>query len=294
MPLLQGIDDPYFIHERIRVPLSIMKQRIVCIGGGNMGGAIIGGLLAQGYKKELISIVDPDADAQQKISQELGLTVEPNLATLKGTDVVLLAVKPQIMKPVVEQLAPLISDILPVFISIAAGITTAQLARWLRQEVPIVRVMPNTPALVGQGAAALFATPNVTQLERDAALAIISAVGIAEWVDDEDLLDIVTAVSGSGPAYYFLIMELLEKIAIELGLDAQLARKLSIETAHGAALLARQSTSAPSTLREQVTSPGGTTESALKVLSKGNIESLFRNALIAAHQRSRELAAGSE
>lgn len=259
-----------------------------------MGRAIIGGLLAQGYKKELVSVVDPDADARTKLARELAIDVEAVLTDFVDTDIVLLAVKPQIMKRVVEQLVPLIGDRRPLFISIAAGITTAQLARWLSQELPIVRVMPNTPSLVGRGAAALFATPNVTQVERDSAQAIVSAVGLAEWVDDEDLLDIVTALSGSGPAYYFLIMELLEKIAIELGLGAALARKLSIETAHGAALLARQSPSSPGTLREQVTSPGGTTESALKVLSDGNIEALLRRALTAAHQRSRELAAGSE
>ena len=259
-----------------------------------MGRAIIGGLLAQGYQRKLISIVDPDPDARRRITQELALNVEPSLPDLTGTEIILLAVKPQIMKPVVEKIAPLLSDHRPLFISIAAGITTAQLERWLGRTVPIVRVMPNTPSLVGRGAAALFATPKVNQAERDAALAIMSAVGIAEWVENEDLLDIVTALSGSGPAYYFLLMDLLEKIAIELGLDAQLARKLSIETAHGAALLASQSADAPGTLREQVTSPGGTTESALKVLSAGGIESLFRNALIAAHQRSRELAAGSE
>ncbi len=259
-----------------------------------MGRAIVGGLLARGYKKEMISIVDPDPAARETISQQLALTVEPSLNDLDGSEIVLLAVKPQVMKPVVEQLAPLLADLRPLFISIAAGITTAQLGRWLGNDVPIVRAMPNTPAMVGRGAAALFATPNVTQSERQAALAIISAVGFAEWVDEEDMLDVVTALSGSGPAYYFLVMELLEKVGIELGLEAKLARKLSIETAHGAALLASQSSDAPGTLREQVTSPGGTTERALQVLSAGNIESLFRDALEAAHQRSRELAAGSE
>jgi len=271
-----------------------MEKRIVSIGGGNMGRAIIGGLLAQGYKQELIAVVDPDPDARTKIRQELAVRVDPALTDLANTEIVLLAVKPQIMKPVVEQLSQTIDGSRPLFISIAAGITTAQLARWLGGDVPIVRVMPNTPALIGRGAAVLFATPNTAPVDRQAALTIISAVGLAEWVDDEDLLDVVTALSGSGPAYFFLFIELLEKISVELGLDGRLARKLAIETAHGSALLARQSQDSPGTLREQVTSPGGTTESALNVLRTGNIEGLLRNALNAAYQRSRELAAGSE
>ena len=259
-----------------------------------MGRAIIGGLLARGYKKELLSIVDPDPAAQQVITQELGLGVAPSVKNLTGAEIILLAIKPQNMKLVAEELAPLISNFRPLLISIAAGITTAQLSRWLRYDGPIVRAMPNTPALVGRGAAALFVTPNATEEERVAALDIISTVGFAEWVDNEDLLDIVTALSGSGPAYYFLVMELLEQIAIELGLDPSLARKLSIETAYGASLLARQSSNTPGQLRQQVTSPGGTTESALQVLSKGGLEPLLRNALKAAHERSRTLAAGKE
>ena len=270
-----------------------MEKRIVSIGGGNMGRAIIGGLLAQGYKKELLSVVDPDSEARSKITQELVVTVEPALSDLETVALVLLAVKPQIMKAVIAELAPSIIGCWPLFISIAAGITTTQLSTWLGEDMPIVRVMPNTPSLVGSGAAALFAMANVGPGERQDAQAIISAVGIAEWVDDEDLLDVVTALSGSGPAYFFLFMELMEKIAMELGLDSPLARKLAIETAHGAALLARQSADPPATLREQVTSPGGTTESALKVLHNGGLEMLLREALKAAHQRSRELGAGS-
>lgn len=271
-----------------------MEKRIVSIGGGNMGRAIIGGLLAQGYKQEHLSVVDPDPDARSMITQQLSVTVEPTLSDREAVDIVLLAVKPQIMKTVVADLAATMIGQRPLFISIAAGITTAQLSDWLGGDTPIVRVMPNTPSLVGSGAAVLFATANVGPAERQDAQAIISAVGIAEWVEDEDLLDVVTALSGSGPAYFFLFIELLEKIAVELGLDSALARKLAIETAHGSALLARQSPYPPATLREQVTSPGGTTESALKVLHNGDIEALLRDALQAAHQRSRELGSGTE
>lgn len=271
-----------------------MKKRIVSIGGGNMGRAIVGGLLAKGYDKALLSVVDPDPDARAKVGLELGVAVAPESTRLDDADIILLAVKPQLMKPVVIELARMRHGARPLFISIAAGITTNQIKRWLDDDAPIVRAMPNTPALVGRGASALFATPNVATSERQAAEWIMGAVGLAVWVEDEDLLDVVTALSGSGPAYFFLIMEILEKVAVELGLDAAVARKLTIETAHGAALLAGAAAVPPGTLREQVTSRGGTTERALGVLRSGNIEGLFRDALQAAHQRSRELAAASE
>jgi len=259
-----------------------------------MGRAIMGGLLASGYDQALLEIVDPDPVAQELVNRELGITVTPALIELADGDIVLLAVKPQVMRGVVTELARYCVGIRPLFISIAAGITTSQLASWLAADVPIVRVMPNTPALVGAGAAALFATDNVNVNEHQAAESIIGAVGLALWVENEDLLDVVTALSGSGPAYFFLIMELLEQISVELGLERSLARRLAIETAHGAALLARGSADAPEALRQQVTSPGGTTERALEVLSSGNIAGLLRNALNAAHQRSRELAETSE
>jgi len=271
-----------------------MKKRIVSIGGGNMGRAIVGGLLAQGYQRELLSVVDPDLDARAKIKTELGVTVTAELAHIGNDDIVLLAVKPQIMQAVVNGLADVCAAARPLLISIAAGITTSQLGSWFGAEVPIVRVMPNIPALVGRGAAALFATAEVDSNDREAAQSIMAAVGLAVWVEDENHLDVVTALSGSGPAYFFLIMEILERVAIELGLDSSIARTLAIETAHGAALLAGQADISPGNLREQVTSPGGTTEAALEVLRAGDIEGIFRNALNAAHQRARDLGASSE
>lgn len=267
-----------------------MSKRIVSIGGGNMGRAIIGGLLAKGHAKDSITVVDPSPEARALVAREFDVAVVAETTTLNDAEIVLLAVKPQIMHNVVRALAGSRGGARPLFISIAAGITTSQLAEWLGGDVPIVRVMPNTPALVGCGAAALFATQAVAAAEREAAESILNAVGIAVWVDDESLLDVVTAVSGSGPAYFFLIMEILEKIAVELGLESAIARRLSVETARGAAELARESASSPGTLREQVTSPGGTTERALEVLGAGGIEDLFRAALGAAEQRSRELA----
>ena len=271
-----------------------MENRIISIGGGNMGSAILGGLLAKGYPKELITVVDPNPQVQQDMAASYGVTVLPKCTEIGRNDIVLLAVKPQIMQPVATQLADLVPNPGPLFISIAAGITTAQLGRWLAQSGSIVRVMPNTPALVGNGAAALFATQNTSAAERATAESIIGAVGIAEWVDNEALLDVVTALSGSGPAYFFLFIEIMEKIAVELGLEQAVARKLAIETAHGSALLARQSSDSPGILRERVTSPGGTTERALDILREGNIEGLLRDALTGAYERSGELAASAE
>ncbi len=256
-----------------------------------MGRAIIGGLLANGYEKACLKVIDPDADARARISRELGIDTAPTLQRLGDTDIVLLAVKPQIMKSVLNDLGRLCDTSRPLFISIAAGITTELLSRWLACDTPIVRVMPNTPALVGRGAAALFATAKVNASERAAAEAIMEAVGSAVWLENEALMDTVTALSGSGPAYFFLLMETLEKVAIDLGLDTSVARELTLETALGAAVLARESQITPATLRERVTSPGGTTEAALGVLHEGNLETLVEDAVRAAHRRSRELAA---
>lgn len=269
-----------------------MNKTIVSIGGGNMGRAILGGLIADGYDPSLLLGVDPQAEAREQLARELGLTTAAGVDSLDRFDIVILAVKPQIMRAVVSELAPLVGDHRPLFISIAAGVTTDQLDNWLGGSQSIIRVMPNTPALVGAGAAAMFATQNVAANEREAAQAILSAVGVAVWVERENELDAVTALSGSGPAYFFLMLEILEKVAVELGLAATTARQLAIETAHGAALLARGSEHSPAILREQVTSPGGTTERALGILRDGRLETIFRDALVGAAERSRELSAG--
>ncbi|MFT4563657.1 MAG: pyrroline-5-carboxylate reductase [Gammaproteobacteria bacterium] len=271
-----------------------MENHILSIGGGNMGSAIIGGLLAKDYRADRIAVVDPSTQVQTKIADDFGISVQATCREIRDGEIVLLAVKPQIMQPVVKELAQLISTQRPLFISIAAGITTTQLRRWLKADVPIVRVMPNTPSLVGHGAAALFATAEVRDDERRFAESIMSAVGLAQWVDDEALLDVVTALSGSGPAYFFLFMEIMEEVAVELGLERSIARKLTIETAHGAALLAQNSAFAPGELREQVTSPGGTTERALGILNSGDIRGLLREALKGAHSRSNELAIAAD
>lgn len=272
-----------------------MKAQILFVGGGNMGRAMIGGLLATGYPADKIAVADPDQSARDRLAAEFDIKAYARAGSDSGVnpDVVVLAVKPQLMPAVASAYAADHPGARPLYVSIAAGITTQQLSAWLGADSAIVRVMPNTPAMVGAGATAMYANPHVNAAGRDVASAILEAVGIATWVTEESQLDAVTALSGSGPAYFFLIFEVLEQIGAELGLDAALARQLAIETGYGAALLARTANTGPGTLREQVTSPGGTTEAALKVLAAHDITAVFRDALQAAHARSIELARDS-
>lgn len=272
-----------------------MKAHILFVGGGNMGRAMIGGLLATGYPSDRITVADPDQAARDRLAAEFDIEASARAVPGSGTDpdIVVLAVKPQLMPAVATAYAADHPAARPLYVSIAAGITTQQLSAWLGADCAIVRVMPNTPAMVGAGAAAMFANAHVDTAGRAAAAAILEAVGIATWVAEESQLDAVTALSGSGPAYFFLIFEVLEQIGTELGLDAALARQLAIETGYGAALLARTAKVGPGTLREQVTSPGGTTEAALKILQEHDITAVFRDALRAAHTRSVELARAS-
>jgi pyrroline-5-carboxylate reductase len=203
--------------------------------------------------------------------------------------VLVLAVKPQVLREVAKPLATAIQRYRPLVISVAAGVREPDLRRWLGDQVAIVRSMPNTPALVKSGATALYANPHVSDQQQQLAESILRAVGLTIWVNDENLLDSVTALSGSGPAYFFLVMEALEQAGIKLGLSEEQARLLTLETAFGAAKMALESPQSPALLRNRVTSPGGTTECALKVLQEGQLETLFVNALEAACQRAREL-----
>ena len=267
------------------------QQAGIClIGGGNMGRAIVGGLLAKNFAASSITVIDPDQQARAALERDHAVTSADAVTDLSGYAVVILAVKPQIMMPLVQDLAGCVRPDEQLFMSVAAGVRSAQLARLLGREAAIVRVMPNTPALIGVGAAAMHANAAVTPTQKALAEQIMRAVGIACWVEDEALLDVVTALSGSGPAYYFLLMELLESAACKLGLAPEVARQLGIETAHGAALLARQSEHGPATLREQVTSPGGTTERALAILQSGGLAGLVDEALRGACERAQELA----
>lgn len=269
-----------------------MKNVKICfIGCGNMGRSLIGGILANGYPRDLISGSDPDRGQTEKIRDLFGIaTHTDNHKAINDADVIVLAVKPQVMGATVLDLSATLAGRQPLIISIAAGIRLSAISGWLKAEFPIIRAMPNTPALIQAGATALYANDRVNQIQRETAETIMRSVGTAVWVDHESLLDTVTALSGSGPAYFFLIMETLEKAAIDMGLQPEQARLLTLETALGAAKMAMESNQDTAALRRQVTSPGGTTEAALAVLEQGRIRELFQHALKAAQQRSVELA----
>lgn len=263
---------------------------IVFIGGGNMARSLIGGLVADGIAAEHIHVVDTQPDVLDSLQLQYGVQTDHDLATaISGADVIVLAVKPQQMQDVMKLLSAELPDN-ALLISIAAGIRLDDMQRWLaRPATPIVRAMPNTPALVQAGATALFANEAVTGTQREQAESILRAVGLTIWLDDEAKMDAVTALSGSGPAYFFLVMEAMENAAIELGLPQETARLLCLETAFGAAKMALESGVPAAKLRQQVTSPGGTTERAIHELEDGGLHGLFENALVAAALRAREL-----
>ncbi|MEJ2129489.1 MAG: pyrroline-5-carboxylate reductase [Woeseiaceae bacterium] len=267
------------------------QTRIGFIGGGNMAQAIIGGLLSAGHRADCLWVSDP-SDAQLGCIRDLNtgiVTGTDNAATLAGADVLILAVKPQLIE---EVLAPLSGAPRPsgqLVMSIAAGITLDTLREMMAPTRAIVRVMPNQPALVGAGMAVLAATPETSADQRDQALYVAAATGRAEWIEDENLMDAVTAVSGSGPAYFYLLMELMETTAREMGLPADLARTLARQTAFGAGRVAAESELELSALRESVTSKGGTTAAALESFEEAGIRAIVGRALRAARDRSVEL-----
>ena len=269
-----------------------MKTRTLAfIGAGNMACSLVGGLVADGYDPALLRLADPEADRQQDLAHRLGVVIQAdNRAAVDGAAVVVLAVKPQVLPAVAREIADRVRDARSLVVSIAAGIRTSDLARWLGTDTAIVRAMPNTPALVQSGATGLFANAWVSGEQRDLAESILRAVGLTLWVKEEDQLDLVTALSGSGPAYFFLVMEALQEAATRLGLPAETARLLALQTAFGASRMALESEEDAATLRRRVTSPGGTTEQALRVLEEGGLRDLLQQALEAAAQRSRELA----
>ncbi len=265
-------------------------MRICFVGGGNMATSLVGGLIADGVSAEAISVSDPDPAKRAALAELYSIRVyAENEEAVNAADVVVLAVKPQAMKAVAQGLAPVIA-LGTLVISIAAGIRLVDLQRWLGGSRPLVRSMPNTPALVQSGATALFANDQVSEAQRIQAESIMRAVGISLWVDKEEQMDAVTALSGSGPAYFFLVMEVMERAGISLGLAPETARLLTLETAFGAAKMALESSDDSATLRAKVTSPGGTTEQALKVMQDADLSGIFQRALQAASRRSQELA----
>ena len=267
------------------------KMNISFIGGGNMARAIIGGLKNNDFDMSAITVIDPDVKKCEQLATEFNVQVSDsyveNNNINKRSHVIVLAVKPQQMREVCEQLSKKISSQL--IISIAAGIRTTDISRWLGNYPSVVRVMPNTPAQIQAGVSALFAMPNVNQLQQDRASTILGAVGTTLWLDDEAKMDAVTAISGSGPAYVFYLIEALQDAAINLGMTAEESSMLAVQTFAGASLLASQSSADIKTLRAQVTSKGGTTEQGILALETANIKKIILVAAQAAADKSKSL-----
>lgn len=269
--------------------MSLKEHSIGFVGAGNMANSLIRGLLAKGVSPQNLIAADIEPGKLETLKTECGIQTADSLEIAASVDVLVMAVKPQHMASACQQLS---SSLQPqsLVISIAAGITIAHLQDWLGQGLALVRCMPNTPALIGKGATGLYANKHVSAEQKQLAEELLTAVGLALWLDGEDGIDTVTALSGSGPAYFFLLMEALEESAVSMGLDADTAKKLTYQTAVGAAELAVRSNSSIAELRRQVTSPGGTTEKAMQQFESGDFRNLVRQALLAAQNRSRELA----
>ena len=268
-----------------------MTPFIGFIGAGNMASSLLSGLVQQGIPGAQLGAADPDPDKRASVGRIEGLlATSDNAAIARRADVLVLAVKPQSLEPVCRGLADALTDREPVVISIAAGIPVTTLMRWLGRELPLVRAMPNTPAMLGLGTTGLFATAKVTPSQRSMTDQLFRGVGQVHWLEAEADLDLVTALSGSGPAYFFLFMEALADGARELGMPAELARALTIQTAVGAAHMAQDSGQDLAELRRQVTSPGGTTEQGLTVMEREGVRRMAREALMAAQARAVSLA----
>lgn len=261
------------------------------IGGGNMGGALIRGLINHGLAPHKISVGEAIQTRRIQLADELGVHVTAdNREAATGADVVVLAVKPQDMAATVQQLAEVLTPRKPLVLSIAAGIRAADISAWCGAGVPVVRAMPNRPALNGAGASAMYSAAGLGAEHRKLAEDVLGASGTTVWVPDEALLDVVTALSGSGPAYFFLLAELMTEAAVKLGLPHDSALELSIQTLYGAGRMARDSDGDLARLRAEVTSKGGTTEAALRSFEASNLRGIVAAALTAATERGRELA----
>jgi len=268
------------------------RKNIAIIGGGNMARAIAGGLIRSGYDAAHVSIAEPLQEQRAVLEMEFpGSTISSdNNAVVAEAGTLVLAVKPQILKLVCSGIENSAQKQKPLVISIAAGPRVDDIDRWLGGNLEIVRVMPNQPALVDQGISALFANDRTDELGRILAEKVMLAVGQAVWVDDESLLDAVTAVSGTGPAYFYLLIDAMIQSAVRLGIDSDTARTLAVETARGAATLAAAESESMSSLIERVRSPGGTTTAAFERLDAANVRGIFDDAIEAAKNRSIELS----
>lgn len=271
--------------------MNTIEPQIVFIGAGNMASALIGGMIAHGTPAQSITVSSPTIRPDHPVSQQYAVqSTQDNQAAAERADVLVFAVKPQQLASVAMGLREVVQRRKPLVISIAAGVQTTTLATWLGEDIALVRSMPNLPAKLQEGASGLYAEHTVTTAERAIAERIFASVGVVVWVDTERDMDAVTAVSGSGPAYYFLMLEAMEDAAKNLGLSADAARILTQQTAQGAMEMVAQTGSRPSTLRAQVTSPGGTTAAAIQVFEQGRLREMFQQAMTAAYKRSQILA----
>ena len=262
------------------------------IGGGNMARSLIGALVAHGADASSIAVAEPRADARDELAREFGVrTFADNADAVVDAGCVVLAVKPQMMRKVCEHLAEPLRETRPLLISIAAGVRIEQLQRWLGAHLAIVRCMPNTPALIGAGASGLCANARVGAAQRALAERILNSAGIARWIEDESQMDVVTALSGSGPAYFFLLVEAMEDAAVGLGMPRDTARALAVQTCLGAGRMLAEGNESAATLRARVTSPQGTTQAALDAFAQGDLRELVRRAMAAATHRGAELSA---
>lgn len=267
------------------------KPLIAFIGAGNMASSIVGGLVESGHPAERIHAADPFPESLERLQAVAPVKVfSDNAAAAEGADVVILAIKPQVMAEACESIASAVAASGPVVISIAAGITVASMAARLGDSTAIVRCMPNTPALLGAGASGLYANANTSEAQRGHAETILAAVGITRWVDNEEDLDAITALSGSGPAYFFLFMEAMINAGVELGLSHEVATELTLQTGLGAARMALENDVDLVELRRRVTSPGGTTERAVASFEENGQRDIVQKAMQAAADRAAEMA----
>lgn len=266
--------------------------RLAFIGGGNMARSLIGGLLKTGVAPTTISVSEPQAESRQSLDREFGVVcyAENQLAVVEA-EVIVLAVKPQIMPAIQAELKDILQRNHPLLISIAAGVRLEQLGRWFGSDLPIVRCMPNTPSLIGAGATGLCANSHVSASQKDQAQHILESAGMTRWIDDEALMDTVTAISGSAPAYFFAMVEALEDAAAAQGLPRETARALAAQTCFGAGRMMVDSGEDPAVLRKRVTSPNGTTQAALESFTRDDLPGIVARAVTAARDRGVALAA---
>lgn len=268
------------------------RPRIAFIGGGNMARSLIGALVNAGHPVDHLRVSEPNAELRAELDRDYGVAAFDNAKqACIDADVVLIAVKPQLFKIVCAELSAALNGAKPLIISIAAGITIAQIDSWLDGGNAIVRCMPNTPALIGAGATGLHANDATSAEQRAQAESILGRAGITRWIAVEALIDVVTALSGSGPAYFFLLVEALENAAVDQGLPRETARALATQTCLGAGRMLSESGESPETLRKRVTSPNGTTHAAVTVFENGGLRELADRAVVAATERGREMAA---